>query len=147
MARSLVRILAATIASALILFAIAAMVMRQPSFARVGYEGPGRASAATLRRHVAFLSTAHVDNPDALAPYIAAAFRAAGGEVREQFFESRSRTDRNIIARFGRGDSPVVIVGAHYDAFAARKNLPGADDNASGTAGLLELARLLGAHR
>jgi Zn-dependent M28 family amino/carboxypeptidase len=41
----------------------------------------------------------------------------------------------------------VTIVGAHYDVFAMRAPLPGADDNSSGTAGLLELARLLGARR
>jgi Zn-dependent M28 family amino/carboxypeptidase len=33
-----------------------------------------------------------------------------------------------------------VVIGAHYDVFG---DLPGADDNASGVAGLLELARLL----
>src|SRR5438132_641877 len=131
MARSLIRILAATVASASILFAVAAMLMRQPSFTPVGYEGPMRANAATLRRHVAFLAAAHVENPDAAAPYIATAFRAAGGEVREQIFEARGRTCRNVIARFGPDDAPVLIVGAHYDAFAAGRSLPGADDNAS----------------
>lgn len=35
---------------------------------------------------------------------------------------------------------PHVIIGAHYDAV---KNSPGADDNASGTAGVIELARVL----
>src|SRR5207247_5603564 len=59
----------------------------------------------------------------------------------------RGRTYRNVIASFGTDDRPLLIVGAHYDAFAARRYLPGADDNASGTAGLLELARLLGARR
>jgi Zn-dependent M28 family amino/carboxypeptidase len=34
------------------------------------------------------------------------------------------------------------VVGAHYDAYGG---LPGADDNASGVAGAIELARLLGA--
>ena len=33
-----------------------------------------------------------------------------------------------------------MVVGAHYDAF---KEYPGADDNASGVAVLLEIARLL----
>ncbi|HYR28634.1 MAG TPA: M28 family peptidase, partial [Thermoanaerobaculia bacterium] len=51
---------------------------------------------------------------------------------------------RNVIARFGPEQGRALIVGAHYDAFTATGNLPGADDNASGTAGLLELARLLG---
>ncbi len=38
---------------------------------------------------------------------------------------------------------PRIVVGAHYDAFGMFGSNPGADDNASGTAGLLELARLL----
>ena len=71
---------------------------------------------------------------------------------------ARRREYRNVIASFGpdvgrplrppgRAESPpyVVVVGAHYDVFSPRgTTLPGADDNASGTAGLLELARLLG---
>src|SRR5207247_8676994 len=101
MVRSLIRILVATIASTSILFGVAAMVMRQPSFARVRYEGQARASAAALQRHVAFLTAAHVQNPDAVAPYIAAAFRAAGAEVREQIYDARGRTDRNVMASFG----------------------------------------------
>jgi Zn-dependent M28 family amino/carboxypeptidase len=40
-------------------------------------------------------------------------------------------------------NEPVLVVGAHYDAFGETGALPGADDNASGTAGLIELARLL----
>ncbi len=51
------------------------------------------------------------------------------------------------------GDSGVVLVGAHYDHVGYRKNAPsgsdsiynGADDNASGTAALLEVAAGLGA--
>ncbi len=40
-----------------------------------------------------------------------------------------------------RPDRPLFIVGAHYDS---RAETPGADDNASGVAGLLELAASLG---
>ncbi len=36
-----------------------------------------------------------------------------------------------------------VHVGAHYDSFCSTGNAPGADDNASGTAGVLEIARIL----
>jgi Zn-dependent M28 family amino/carboxypeptidase len=50
------------------------------------------------------------------------------------------RTYRNIVATLGPDSRDVVIVGAHYDAFG---DLPGADDNASGVAGLLELAHVL----
>ena len=55
----------------------------------------------------------------------------------------------NVIAEFGPADTSqaVLVVGAHYDAFGEMGPRPGADDNASGTAGLLELARLLGTRR
>lgn len=46
----------------------------------------------------------------------------------------------NVISEHGPDTEEVIIVGAHYDAYMA---LPGADDNASGVAGLLELNRLL----
>lgn len=56
---------------------------------------------------------------------------------------------KNIIARYGPQQGPRIIIGAHYDAAVAMEGeqtrwTPGADDNASGVAGLLELARLLG---
>ena len=47
---------------------------------------------------------------------------------------------RNFIARFGPREGPLIVIGAHYDSCG---DTPGADDNASGVAGLLELARLL----
>jgi hypothetical protein len=50
------------------------------------------------------------------------------------------------VAELGPDDhsQPLLIIGAHYDAFGEMGSRPGADDNASGTAALLELARLLG---
>ncbi len=38
----------------------------------------------------------------------------------------------------------IVVVGAHYDSYSRGGDAPGADDNASGTAGVLELARIFG---
>lgn len=49
------------------------------------------------------------------------------------------RTSENLIAT-KRGDSRTLVIGAHYDSVAAS---PGANDNASGVAVMLELARLL----
>lgn len=52
----------------------------------------------------------------------------------------------NVIARIEGQSRPddVYIVGAHYDSISERPSMsaPGAEDNASGTAGLLALARL-----
>lgn len=47
---------------------------------------------------------------------------------------------RNVIAKFGPDTADVIVIGAHYDSF---DELPAADDNASGVAGLIEVARLL----
>lgn len=126
---SIVRIIAAV---ALLLVA-AAVLIRQPVLISLPYPGANHADPDTLRRHVDALALHR--SPD----YIADAFRAAGVHVTEQAFIARGKTYRNVIATFGRGD-PLLVIGAHYDAF---DNLPGADDNASGAAGLLELGRML----
>jgi Zn-dependent M28 family amino/carboxypeptidase len=56
------------------------------------------------------------------------------GEYREQSFMSGGRSVRNI--ETGRGE---LVIGAHYDTVPGS---PGADDNASGVAVLIELARM-----
>ena len=47
---------------------------------------------------------------------------------------------KNIIASYNREKQRRIIVGAHYDV---RRNQPGADDNASAIAGLIETSRLV----
>lgn len=78
---------------------------------------------------------------DGAAAWLKERFAETGGIVSEHTFEVTGSTYRNVIARFGPEAGERVIVGAHYDAAGAH---PGADDNASGVAGLLELARSLG---
>ena len=78
---------------------------------------------------------------DRAAAYIRGELAAAGAEPWDQPVRIRGKTYRNVVASFGPETEERVVVGAHYDAAGAS---PGADDNASGVAGLLELARLLG---
>ena len=79
------------------------------------------------------------------ADFIIQTFQDLGYTVKVMLYEMEGRRFRNIIAE----DSPrafseeVVIIGAHYDSCFN----PGADDNASGVAGILELARLLKGER
>ena len=103
---------------------------------------------ARLRRHMQFLTTTprfrNSDNPvvlDTVAAYLSRQLQASGGRVREQAYEVEGHIYRNIIADFGPTTGPIVVVGAHYDVCGEQ---PGADDNASGIAALLELARQLG---
>ena len=104
-------------------------------------------NAAALERHVRMLSTTlhprsheHAANLDAAADYVLAEFTAAGARTAVQSFEVDGRSYRNVIARFGPASGPVLVIGAHYDSSG---DTPGADDNASGVAGLIELARAL----
>ncbi len=70
--------------------------------------------------------------------YITARFKAAGCEVEYQEYPASGVKVNNIACVKPGASLPgeTVVVGAHYDTF----NNPGADDNASGVAGLLALA-------
>lgn len=101
-----------------------------------------------LRKHVNALAVefhprdyTHPINLNRSADYIAAEFKALGLEVIEQPYQVNGIEYRNIIAKLGPDSKELMVIGAHYDA--AGDNNPGADDNASGVAGLIELARLL----
>lgn len=80
-------------------------------------------------------------NLSAAADYLATRFTSAGYVVTRQSFTAGGKTVSNIVANPPSPalSKPLVLVGAHYDTDAN----PGADDNASGVAMVLELARLL----
>ena len=97
--------------------------------------GEARALSLRLRLHVAALA-AGVRNLDLETParYLEAAFRKIGFQPQSQYFESGGRQVRNIEAGAG-----AIVVGAHYDTVPGS---PGADDNASAVAVLIELAAM-----
>jgi Zn-dependent M28 family amino/carboxypeptidase len=103
---------------------------------------------ARLEAHVRKLSVelgprdeSHIENLDRVAAYIKNEFSQTTALVSEQPYRVQGKSYRNVIAQFGPESAERIIVGAHYDSAGP---LPGADDNASGVAGLIELARLLG---
>ncbi|RKZ36383.1 MAG: aminopeptidase [Gammaproteobacteria bacterium] len=79
---------------------------------------------------------------DAARAYIVSTFRELGLEAVERPFQVNSQTVANIEAILGPANSPqpALVVGAHYDSVIGS---PGANDNGTGVAALLELARLL----
>jgi len=110
------------------------------------------ALAATLRTHIATIAArehnvAHYDELEQAARYIETALASFGYAVGHQEFTADGRAVRNIDAvvepRAGANDPEVVVVGAHYDSV---RGSPGANDNASGAAAVIELARLLRDH-
>ncbi|HEX2835343.1 MAG TPA: M20/M25/M40 family metallo-hydrolase [Thermoanaerobaculia bacterium] len=94
-----------------------------------------------LRRDVtalANLGERHVHAPEnlhAAADYVE---RALGDRVERQSFETDGVRADNLILEIRGTSSEIVIVGAHYDTV---DGTPGADDNASGVAAMLALAR------
>lgn len=88
-------------------------------------------------------------SPEALQlaeDYIAGEMSAAGLRVERQPFPWHGREYHNVLGTLDGTDParPWVVVGAHFDSVAGS---PGADDNASGAAAMLEVARALGRER
>ncbi len=132
----------------LFLFLIVWYLTTQPTFSGEALTRSISPDPGRLETHVRMLSEAfgprdwtHPENLDRTAAYIRKEFEQAGGVVSDQAFGMENRTYRNVMANFGPETKERIVVGAHYDAFG---ELPAADDNASGVAGLIELAHGLG---
>jgi Zn-dependent M28 family amino/carboxypeptidase len=105
-----------------------------------------------LRSHVRALAGTigprHVGRPGSLgdaAGYIERALAGLGLAPRRQEFSAGGDAVCNVEAAVGTAArGPIVVLGAHYDTVPGS---PGADDNASGVAAALEIARLLGTER
>ncbi len=102
-----------------------------------------------LRDHVEMLAgkigPRHVGDPPSMrqaVEYIREQFSRAGYPVTEQSYPVAETEAANLIARIEGTDrsGETVVLGAHYDTVPTT---PGADDNASAVAVLLETARLL----
>ncbi len=106
-----------------------------------------QADTSRLHRDVEFLTTIqpardhlHVGSLEKAAAYIEEQFRHAGAEPVRQAWQAGGNTYHNIIATYNPQGKLTLVLGAHYDVAGDQ---PGADDNASGVAGLLEIARML----
>jgi len=107
-----------------------------------------REIATNAKRHVEVLasaigyrSTFHPKQLAHTAMYLKGELQALGYEVRDHSFPSRGSPAPNLEAVLKGSSLPneIVVVGAHFDSF---QGTPGADDNASGVAGVLALAKL-----
>lgn len=95
-----------------------------------------------LSEEIGSRSYMEIDALNKTAEYITEELGAYGYTVSSQIYEAGGETYRNIFTEIKGKKIPekILIIGAHYDTVTGT---PGADDNASGVAGLLELARLL----
>lgn len=107
----------------------------------------------SMRTHVKTLADdigeRNMFHPEALrraAAYIERTWQAQGYTVARQEYQTRGETIANLeVSRTGTEPSAgVVVVGAHYDSVIGS---PGANDNGTGVAALLEIARRLTAQK
>jgi hypothetical protein len=105
--------------------------------------------AARLRKHVGGIAgaphnTRYPRELERAASYIEDALKAIGYEVQRQPFRADGQEVRNIEAVIepaaGAAHAKTLVIGAHYDSYL---HAPGANDNGTGAAAVIELARLL----
>lgn len=82
----------------------------------------------------------NINSLNQAADYIYSEFKKTGCQLDVQKYIIDNKEYKNIICSFGIDNTERLIVGAHYDVYS---NTPGADDNASGIAGILGLARII----
>ena len=106
-----------------------------------------KANTERLYKDVEFLTEINpsrnylnLDSINKVVEYIKEEFQQMGVSSIEQKWMARKNEYSNIIASYEPLKSKRLIVGAHYDVFGDQ---PGADDNASAVAGLLETARMI----
>ncbi|MES2828754.1 MAG: M28 family peptidase [Bacteroidota bacterium] len=105
------------------------------------------ADTSLIRKHlveitktVAYRNYRNVNQLNKTANYIQQCFIKYADTVFIQEYIVENETYKNVICSFGPLNAKRIVVGAHYDVCNEQE---GADDNASGVVGLLELARLL----
>ena len=167
---SLSRVLLTVAASAALIVAGGCALISQPGVTPIvmpAGELPA-VSPERLRAHVEHLAVdlwprSYEHKAQHAADYVKAQFAALGLQPQEQVFEiAPGQTQRNIRVRLGPPlraasearalhEAGLIVVGAHVDSHGNHavnpptpdSHTPGADDNASGVAGLIELARAL----
>jgi len=106
-------------------------------------------TASRIRTHIRGIASRphnieHYEELEKVAQYIETGLKALGYQPVPQIYDMDGRAVRNIEisiepvnAAASRG---TLVLGAHYDSYG---DAPGANDNGTGTAAVLELARLL----
>jgi hypothetical protein len=87
-----------------------------------------------------FRNHSNINQLNLTADYINTIFKKSSDSISVQEYNVEQKTYKNIICSFGTENKKRIIIGAHYDVCGDQE---GADDNASGIVGLLELSRLL----
>lgn len=93
-----------------------------------------------ITKTLQFRNYKNIEQLNKTADYINTVFRQYSDSVRTQEYAVNGQIYKNVICSFGTENKKRIVIGAHYDVCGDQA---GADDNASGIVGLLELGRLL----
>jgi len=142
-----------SLALAILLGSAYYVMLYMPGHSYVGTLPPLSADEVTVRDHLAQhvqalaeqIGERHLWRPAALEQavhYIEATWHGQGYRVARQPFVVEGQTVYNLAVELpgGARRDAIVLIGAHYDTV---RGSPGANDNATGVAAVLELARLL----
>lgn len=106
-----------------------------------------RALAERLRTHISTIAAephnaANIDALRKVESYLVSTLETSGFRVRRQIFPADGQDVANLEAVVEPSDTPrdTLVIGAHYDSAGLS---PGANDNATGTAAVIELAKAL----
>jgi Zn-dependent M28 family amino/carboxypeptidase len=99
-----------------------------------------RSHLTAITKTAQFRTYKNIDQLNKTADYIKTIFNQYSDHVSIQEYSVNGQVYKNVICSFGTENEKRIVVGAHYDVC---DNQEGADDNASGVVGLLELSRLL----
>ncbi|MCB0350712.1 MAG: M28 family peptidase [Bdellovibrionales bacterium] len=132
----------------IITFFLIGILLRNPIFVFSKNENLNSISSPDLlKKHVQhivnvspFRNYANSDSLDKVAEYIKMEFEKNCAAVSFQNYEVDGKMYKNVICSFGGQYRKKIIIGAHYDVAADQD---GADDNASGVAGIIELTRII----
>jgi Zn-dependent M28 family amino/carboxypeptidase len=97
-----------------------------------------KSDVQTLAGEIGERNMGHYGQLNAAADFIEDSFSRAGLHPRQDSYEVRGQACHNIEAEIPGTRPNVVLIGAHYDSVFGS---PGANDNGSGVAALLALAR------
>lgn len=112
-----------------------------------------------VKKYVEYLSSKELEGRgtgtkgnDKAAEYICQHLDSLSIPYTKQSFTTRGVTTSNIIAHITPQhiiDNTIIVIGAHFDHLGSRGSsyYPGADDNASGTAGLMAIATALSKYK
>jgi len=106
-----------------------------------------KANSENLKSHIEniirtpqFRNHENTESLNLVAEFIQSQLRLYCDTTYEQAYTVNQKVYKNIIGIIGAEHKKTIIIGAHYDVAG---NQQGADDNASGVLGLLELSRLI----